>query len=71
MHFVPGFRFSAYLVNDNVVRSVRRRGNVNNGANDGLRYFNAINAPSNANWNYGAGHYPSPSLIQTLMRHPV
>ncbi len=45
----------AYLVNGNVVRSVRRRGNVNNGANDGLRYFNANNAPSNANWNYGAG----------------
>ena len=31
-------------------------GNVNNGANAGLFYFNANNAPSNSNWNYGASH---------------
>lgn len=51
----------ANLVNSNVVRAVRRRGNVNNGANAGPRYFNANNAVSNANWNYGGGHY----LIQS------
>ena len=44
----------ANLVNSNAVRCVRRRGNLNNGANDGFRYFNANNAPSTANWNYGA-----------------
>ena len=44
----------AYLVNSNVVRSVRRCGNWNNGANDGLGIRNANNAPSNGNANYGA-----------------
>ena len=44
----------ANLVNSNVVRAVRRGGNVNNGANAGPCYFNANNAPSNSNWNYGA-----------------
>ena len=33
---------------------MRWGGNVNDGANDGPCYFNANNAPSNANWNYGA-----------------
>lgn len=31
-------------------------GNLNSGANAGLFYVNANNAPSNANWNYGASH---------------
>ena len=44
----------ANLVNSNEVRAVRRGGNVNNGTNAGLCYFNANNAVSNANWNYGA-----------------
>lgn len=67
MHFVPFSRW-AYLASSAVVRSVRRRGNVYNGTNAGLRYFNANNAPSNAHWNYGAGQYPSTSFVQTLMR---
>lgn len=53
----------ANLVNSNVVRAVRRRGNVNNGANAGPRYVNANNATSNANWNYGSGHY---SIVQSF-----
>lgn len=63
-------RFSrwAYLASSNVVRSVRRRGNVYSGTNAGLRYFNANNAPSNGAWNYGAGQYPSSGFVQTLMR---
>ena len=44
----------ANLVNSDVVRSVRRRGNCIDGANDGFRYFNANNAPATANWNFGA-----------------
>ena len=52
----------ANLVNSNVVRAVRRRGNVANGANAGPRNVNANNAPSNANWNYGSGHY---SIVQS------
>ena len=44
----------ANLVNSNEVRAVRRGGNVNNGAYAGPCYFNANNAVSNANWNYGA-----------------
>ena len=52
----------ANLVNSHVVRAVRRRGNLNNGANYGPRYVNANNAPSNANWNYGSGHY---SIVQS------
>lgn len=31
-------------------------GNANNGAIAGPFYVNANNAPSNANWNYGASH---------------
>lgn len=54
----------ANLVNSNVVRAVRRRGNLNNGANYGPRYVNANNAPSNANWNYGAGLLPFSSHYQ-------
>lgn len=50
----------AYLVNSNVVRAVRRRGNLNNGAYYGPRYVNANNAPSNANWNYGGALTPYP-----------
>lgn len=38
-----------------VLRSVRFGGNVNNGANCGVLYFNANNAVSNSNWNYGGG----------------
>lgn len=38
---------------------MRRRGNLNNGANYGPRYVNANNAPSNANWNYGAALIPT------------
>ena len=49
----------ANLVNSNVVRAVRRRGNLNDGRNYGPRYVNANNAPSNANWNYGSGHLSS------------
>ena len=52
----------ANLVNSNEVRAVRRGGNVNNGANAGPCYFNANNAVSNANWNYGAALYPLPAL---------
>ena len=54
----------ANLVNSNAVRAVRRRGNVNNGRNYGPRYVNANNAPSNANWNYGAG-----LMILTPVKH--
>ena len=43
----------AWLVNTNEVRAVRRRGNMNDGTNDGPRYMNANNAVSNGNWNYG------------------
>lgn len=46
---------TANLVSSNAVRSVRRRGNLSNGANGGARYVNANNAPSNANANYGGG----------------
>ena len=35
--------------------SVRLGGNVNNGANYGLLYFNANNTVSNAHWIYGGG----------------
>ena len=52
--FREGLSPPANLVNSNAVRAVRRRGNVNNGANYGPRYVNANNAPSNSNWNYGA-----------------
>ena len=55
---MEAFGLHANLVNSNVVRAVRRRGNLNNGANYGPRYVNANNATSNANWNYGSGHYP-------------
>lgn len=44
-------RVAADLVSSNAVRSVRWRGNLNNGSNDGLRYCNANYAPSNAEWN--------------------
>ena len=37
------------------LRSVRFGGNVNNGSNYGVLYFNANNPVSNANWNYGGG----------------
>ena len=66
----------ANLVNSNVVRAVRRRGNLNDGRNYGPRYVNANNAPSNANWNYGSGHYsifqstPQQSMSQTVCRSP-
>ena len=60
----------ANLVNSHVVRAVRRRGNVNDGRNYGPRYVNANNAPSNANWNYGATLTSSSIPAWPLMRHP-
>ena len=60
----------ANLANSNEVRAVRRGGNVNNGANAGPCYFNANNAPSNANWNYGATLTSSSIPAWPLMRHP-
>ena len=48
----------AYLVASAAVRSVRFGGNWNNGGNDGF-YFNANNAPSNSNANFGADLYLS------------
>lgn len=62
----------ANLVNSNVVRAVRRGGNVNNGANAGPRYVNANNAPSNGNWNYGGGLTlirSIPSISRHLLLH--
>ena len=47
----------AYLVYSNVVRAVRRRGNVAYGATAGPRYVSAYNAPSHAYWAYGSGLY--------------
>ena len=44
----------AYLVFSHVVRCVRRRGYLANGAFSGLRFFYAYIAPSNASWTYGA-----------------
>ena len=71
MHFVGPSGLHANLVNSNVVRAVRRRGNVNDGRNYGPRYVNANNAPSNANWNYGSGHYPvssqSPGIFVSFL----
>ena len=43
-------------------RAVRLGGNPNNGANDGVLNFNANNAPSNANWNYGGEILPFTGL---------
>ena len=51
----------AYLVDSNVVRCVRRRGSLNNGSPDGLCYFHAHYAPSNAEWHYGGELYPCPA----------
>ena len=45
----------AYLVASNVVRAVRRRGNLTDGRLSGPRFVNAANAPSHASWNYGSG----------------
>ena len=61
----------ANLVNSNEVRAVRRGGNVNNGANAGPCYFNANNAVSNANWNYGAALSLTQHPAWPLMRHPM
>lgn len=61
---------NANLVSGNAVRSVRRRGNLNNGANGGARYVNANNAPSNANANYGGGLFPIQSRARrSIMRN--
>lgn len=60
----------ANLVNSNEVRAVRRGGNVNNGANAGPCYFNANNAVSNANWNYGAALILIQRPAWPLMRYP-
>ena len=62
---MEAFGLHANLVNSNVVRAVRRRGNLNNGANYGPRYVNANNAVSNANWNYGSSLYPVSSQIKS------
>ena len=43
-------------------RAVRLGGNPNNGAYVGVLNFNANNAPSNANWNYGGGLLPLTGL---------
>ena len=56
-HSLAALAYYAWLVNTNVVRAVRRRGNVNDGANDGPRYMNANDAVSNGNWNYGGELY--------------
>ena len=37
-------------------------GNSNNGANDGLAYVNANNAPSNSNVNIGSHHVYNKAL---------
>ena len=66
-----GCAFAAYLVNSNVVRSVRRGGHLNNGSNDGLRYVNANNAPSNGNWNYGGAQNLTQSSAHPLLRFPA
>lgn len=58
----------ANLVNSNLVRAVRRCGNLNNGANYGPRYVNANNAPSNSNWNYGGGQFLTQSKLS--IKHP-
>lgn len=47
--------------------AVRRGGNLNNGANAGLLYFNANNAPSNANWNYGGEISHNPVRADTAL----
>ena len=47
----------AFLVNSPVVRRVLRRGYLNHGANDGLCYFRANSAPSDAEWNFGGELY--------------
>ncbi len=41
-------------VSPSLLRGVMFGGNVNNDVADGLFAVNANNAPSNANWNYGA-----------------
>lgn len=69
MHTGEGSHPPAYLVNSNAVRAVRRRGNLNNGANYGPRYVNANNAPSNANWNYGAALIPCQSQPQRFVSY--
>lgn len=47
----------AYLVYSHVVRSVRRGGHLYDGSNDGLRYVDALHAPSDGNWSYGGALY--------------
>ena len=47
----------AYLVTSYAVRAVRRRGNVNFGANYGPRAVYAYSAPSTGHWYYGAALY--------------
>lgn len=45
--------------------SVRLGGNLNNGTNAGVLYFNANNSVSNANWSYGGGLLPLCQSIHT------
>ena len=47
----------AYLVNSDVVRSVRRGGPLYNGSYVGLRFVLASNAPSSGYWHYGGALY--------------
>ena len=47
----------AYLVSTHVVRSVRRGGDLNSGANAGLRYVHANLSPGRGLWYYGGGLY--------------
>ncbi len=71
MCLVGGFcPLHAYLVHSHAVRAVRRGGNLNNGANYGPCYFNANNAPSNSNWNYGAG-IPYTVEMRMLVLHII
>lgn len=48
---------SAYLVSSDVVRAVRRRGYLLNGAAVGLSCFRASFAPSSAEWDFGGELY--------------
>lgn len=51
--------------------AVRFGGNVNNGANAGVVIFNANNAPSNSNWNYGGRNFPIPSQAGGMRTPPL
>jgi len=52
--FPFGLNAQVPVVGASLVRALLVGGNVNNGRNDGARYCNVNNAPSNSNWNYCA-----------------